>query len=144
MAALASGTPFSASINGAQSSASSYASSACFYYIGKRFKPAFDSDRRARFLFLLVRSVYIFRFGERFRGVERGGEFVRPLALQLDRRLYLLLALYESFQVLVAVGQFAYDLIVGRAVHFLAVTRDKRHGVALIQKVDDIGAMLRV
>ena len=47
----------------------------------------------------------------------------------------------QALEILVAVGELAYNLVVRRAVHFLAVTRYERDGVALVEQVDDVGTV---
>ena len=48
------------------------------------------------------------------------------------------LALFKTAQLFKAVGKITNSLVVQCAVHLLAVTGDKGHGVPLVQKVDDI------
>ena len=109
--------------------------------IRKRLEPALDRDGRARLFLLLVRAVNVLRLGKRLGVFERDGKLVRPLALRLDRGTDLVLALLQSFKIIVPLGYGAYDLIVRRAVHLLAVARDKRNGIALVEQVDDVGAV---
>ena len=67
--------------------------------IGKRLESAFDRDRSAGLFLLFVRAVDILYFGKRHRFIERGGEFVRPLALTLDGSADFFLALVEVFEI---------------------------------------------
>ena len=65
----------------------------CLNDVGERFQPALDSDGRARLFLLLVRAVNVLHFGHRGGRFQRGGQFVRPLALPLNRGAHFLLAL---------------------------------------------------
>ncbi len=107
--------------------------------VRQRLQALFDCDRRASLFLLLVRAVNVFDFGKRLSFFESRGNFVRPLFLRFDRVLHFFFARDKVVKVVEPVGKLAQYLVVARAVHFLAVARDKRYRVTVVDKVHDIG-----
>ena len=104
----------------------------------KGCKSLFPRDRGARAALLFIGTVDVLDLGKRLGLVDRGRELFGELALILNGILYLLPPRFQIAQVGQAVGKGADRLIVHRAVHFLAVARDERHGVPLVQQRYDI------
>ena len=77
-------------------------------------------------------------------GVDGGGEFLRQLALFLDRPLHRLPAFRQVPQVLEALLQIPQGGVVHGAVKLLAVAGDEGNGVALVQKADHVFHMAGV
>ena len=106
--------------------------------IGERLQTLFDCNRRTRLFLLFIRAVNVFDFGQRFCIFERNRKFVRPLTLSFYAAADFFLSLFEIFKIGQSVVEIAQKFIVATAVHFLAVTRNKRNGVSFLYECDDI------
>ena len=93
---------------------------------------------------LLVGAVQVLHLRQRPGGVDGGGEFLRQLALFLDRPLHRLPAFRQVPQVLEALLQIPQGGVVHGAVKLLAVAGDEGNGVALVQKADHVFHMAGV
>ena len=106
--------------------------------LGERREPLLAGDRGARAPLLFIGTVEVLDLGERLCLVDGAAQLFRHLALIFDGRLDLLPARLQIAQIGEAVRKGADGLVVHRAVHLLAVTCDKRHRVAFVQKGDDV------
>ena len=104
----------------------------------KRLQPLFARDGRTGAPLGTVGAVQVVERGERLCLLNGSSQFVRQLALCIDRISHLGAALVQPAQIGKPVGQLADGLVVHRAVHFLAVARDKRHGVAVVEQLDHV------
>ena len=100
----------------------------------ERLQPLFARDGRTGAALGAVGAVQVVERSERLRPLNGGSQFVGQLALRLDRIPHLSAALVQPAQIGKALGQPADGLVVHCAVHLLAVARDERHGVAVIQQ----------
>ena len=108
----------------------------------ERLESLFLGDARTRLALGLERTVDILQLAERLRLVERLGDRVSELFLRLDQAADLLSALVKTAQIIELFAERADQLVVHRAVHFLAVARDKRNGVSIIEQRDHVLCVL--
>ena len=99
----------------------------------KRFQSVFAGDHRARAALLFVRCVQIFERGQGLRGIDGGAQFIGQFALLFDGSEDGGAAFVQPTQAGQFIGDDADLLVIERAGHLLAVTGDKRDGVAFIQ-----------
>ena len=105
---------------------------------GERLKTLFPGDRGACAALGLVGTVEVLDLGKRSGAVDGGGKLRSELALLLDRLFHALAALLHLAKIRKTLLQRAQRGVVHRAVHFLAVARDKGDGVSLVQQRDDV------
>ena len=103
----------------------------------QRLYALFPRDHRARTALLLEGTIDVLQRRQRLRAFEHGTDLVRHLALLLDRRADLFAALVEAAQVFQPLAEAAQLLIVHRTGLLLAVARDKRNGVSLVNQRND-------
>ena len=101
---------------------------------GQRLHALLPRDHRARAALGLKRPVDVLQAGQRLRPGQLRAELVRQPALLVNRALDLLAALVKAPQIVKPLAQLAQLLIVHRAGLLLAVARDERHSVALVQQ----------
>ena len=107
----------------------------------QRFQPLFTGNGGAGLALGLIGAVDILNFGERGGVVKRGHQLIGELAEILDRGAHLRASLVEILQIFITLGDFAQLLVVHRAVHLLAVPRDKGNGVAVVDQFENIFAV---
>ena len=102
----------------------------------QRLQPLFPRDARARAPLLLEGQVDVFQLLHLQRPVERFLDLGRELSLLLDALFDLLLALHEISEARKLALDGAHLLFVEFARRLLAVARDERHGVSLVEERD--------
>lgn len=102
--------------------------------VGQRLQPPLPRDGSARLALLPVRPVQILDLLQLGRGGDRLRQLRRQLALLADQPQHLALAVLQ----IAPVGQLLLDaaqlVLVELAGHFLAVARDERNRIALVQQ----------
>ena len=106
--------------------------------LGKRGKPLLAGDRSAGAPLLLIGTIDILHLGKRLCFVDGCGELGRKFPLIFNGIFDFLPPRLQIAQICQTVCKRADGLIVHRAVHLLAVTRNEGNSVALVQKGDDV------
>ena len=104
---------------------------------GQRLHALLPCDHRARAALGLKGPVDVLQAGQRLRPGQLRAQLVRQPALLVDGTLDLLAALVKASQIIKPLAQLAQLLVVHRAGLLLAIARDERHGVALVQQRHD-------
>ena len=104
------------------------------YKVGKRLKPLFYRDGRARLFLLLEGTVHVLHFGKRLRAFQSRRHLVGHFSLLGDGVENLLLALGKIAQISKPVRELSQHLVVAGVVHFLPVTRYKGNCVSLVNQ----------
>ena len=107
--------------------------------VGERLQAVFARDLCLGAAFGFVGEVEVFQRGFVVGGVNGGAQLVGEFALFFDAVQYGLLARGQFAQVLQALGEQTQLAVVQPAGRFFAVAGDKRHGRAVVQKVDGGG-----
>ena len=105
------------------------------YQQRKRLQPFFLSHGSARAALGTERAVDVFYFGERFGGVQRGGNLVGHFLLLGYGSAHLFALFVQRAQVSQPLAQIAQNFVVERTGHFLAVARYERHRVAFVEQL---------
>ena len=98
----------------------------------------FLGDHRAGAALLLEGTIDVLQLRKCRSHRQLGAEFLRQLALLLNRRLDLFAALIQAPQVIQTLADFAQLLVVHRAGALFSVARNKGDGIAFIQHFDDV------
>ena len=112
--------------------------------VGERLQTLFPRHGRTGAALGAVGAVDVVERGKSCGVFDGGGKLRCQLALRVDGVADLGLAGFETAQIGEPLREHADGLVVHRAVHFLAVTRDKGHGIALIEKFYNVCNVLLV
>jgi len=105
-------------------------------FVRQPFQPAAARQAGQRLLLRLERQVQIFQPPQRIRRVDAGGQFGRQLAGGLQRFQNSLPAIRQNSQAVDHLLDSPNLFFIQSAGLVLAVPRDKRHRIAIVQQLD--------
>ena len=110
--------------------------------IGERPEPFLACHLCPRAALLLVRQVEVFELLELRRAFDGGAELGRQLALLVDFLRDFLLPLREAAQVVEPLCERPQLLVLERPRRLLAIARDERHRIAVVEQLDSFRHLL--
>ena len=110
--------------------------------VGERPESFFACHLRPRAALLLVWQIEVFELLELCRALDGGAKLRRQLALLVDFLRDFLLPLREAAQVVEPLCERPQLLVLERSRRLLAVARDERHRIAVVEELDRLCHLL--